>query len=339
MAVVLALAGSVALAAPTNWSNADWSYRAQISAFSPDAKENALVEWDVDFADLLARAGATGTFDPNSPRVMMIQAGQEKEVPSRFFPDKDTPAAGRLSWLRLGTMGAGSSDTYSIYFDQGTSKPAKSYPELAHAKPVLGKNMLVNGTLTVADKADPSKAASWIYDAAQAAGTLELLRKIDPAGITVMKFTNTKGGESTVKATQITPVEAGKRYALCCWYKAEKESAGAVVMTGWLYTADNKVVTGPDGAYSNYKLQVGRAAKGESPWRYMCGANIWVFDPKTKTNHEVDEDKTLPGTGLIGVDVDYCGGTGAASFTGFELREMPTGLPIGIWVTSIEKKP
>jgi len=340
IALALALTGSAALAASPAWSNPEWNYRAQVTAQALDEKANALVEWDVDFTDLLARAGAKGAFDPNSPRVMLVQAGQEKEIPSRFFPDKEGSAVGRLAWLRLGTMQAGAIDTYSVYFDEGTAKQAKSYPEMAHAKPVLGKNLIANANLTVADKDDATKPAGWIYDAGQPAGTIEWVRKSDAEGTPALKIVNTVGAATTVKASQQTAVEAGKRYSLSGWVRTEKDAQdGYAVLTGWLYTADSKAVTGPDGAYGNYKLQVGLAGKGECPWRYICNAAFGIFDPKTKTNHVVEDGKLLPGTGLMSIELDYTYGKGTAYFAGLELREMPSGLPMGIRVAAVEKKP
>ncbi len=338
----LLLVSAVAMAAPAKWGNADWSYRAQLSACSLEQRENPMVEWEVDFADLLSRAGAQGAFDPSSPRVMLLQDGQEKEMPCRFFADTDNPAKGTLCWLRMGTMPANALDSYSIYFDAGAAKPAKAYPEMARAKPVQAKNLAVNGSLTLADKTDPTRAAAWVFSLSPADKTKgEWIKEgtADP----YLKLTDTVGESSMAAAAQSgVAVEPVKRYAASCWMKAGKETKdGAVILTNWFSGPEGKAITGPDGDYGNYKMQgiLATTPNTETPWTYKAFTGINFYDPKTKLNGPTPDQKTLPGTMQVRLEVGAIYGTVVGSFSDIAFREMPAGTPIGLRVTEVQKKP
>jgi len=341
MAAALLLMGTMAFSAPATWTNADWNYRAQVSALSPDERANALVEWDVDFSDLIARAGAQGTLDPNSPRVTMLQNGQEKEMPCRFFAEKDNPAKGRLCWLRVGTMPAGSADSCLVYFDVGASKSAKVYPEMARAKPVMAKNLLANGDLVAPDKADATRPDGWLYGPASDVGSVEWIKGAGRSGKPAFKVTEAAGGETAVVASCQVAVQPNTRYSLSGWAKADKGSTdGYVLLQAWFSTADGKAVSSPDGDYGNYKLSASSiVVKGESPWTFVYGTSINVYDPKSKSNHAIDDQKTLPGTGAASIQAGTCYGKCVGLLSDMEFRECPNGLPMGIWVTAVEKKP
>ncbi len=339
---MLMMTAVTTMAAPANWSNADWAYRAQVSACSLEQRENAMVEWDVDFADLLNRAGAQGAFDPNSPRVMLLQDGQEKEVPCRFFAEKDSPAKGTLCWLRMGTMPANALESYSVYFDAGAAKAAKAYPELARAKPALAKNLAVNGALILADKADPAKPAGWTYflsDADKTRGEWVKEGTADP----YFKLTDTVAEGSMACAIQPgVAVEPLKRYAASCWVKAGKETTnGFVILTNWFSGSEGQPVASPDGNYGNYKMQgaLTITPNAETPWTYKAFTAINFYDPKSKDNGPTPEQKTLPGTAQVRLEVGAIYGTAVACFSDIAFREMPDGTPIGLRVTEVQKKP
>src|SRR5512134_620963 len=65
---------SVAVGEP--WWNTNWAYRVGIDVKANGfARENKPVEVDVNFTDLLNDLGDSGQFDPNSIRVVEINAG------------------------------------------------------------------------------------------------------------------------------------------------------------------------------------------------------------------------------------------------------------------------
>jgi len=322
------------------WQHAGWSYRAEAQVAAPEAKENPLVEWDADFAALLKSAGAEGAFDANSPRVTIVVDGVEKEAPCRFFADKDAAGRGRLCWLRLGAMRAGAVETCYVYFDAGAAKPAKVYPEMELVQPVMKPNLLVNGDLRVADAKNEGQPQGWTYQAKQPAGGVEWTQAGGGTSTAFLTVTNTAGGATGVSAFQTAPVVPATRYALSGWVKVNaRPEGGHVGLTAWFATAEGKAVSGPDGEYGNYKLQAGIAAKEETPWQYICGARLNVYDPKTKTNRAPDGDKALAGTGLANVELAMYYGKASASFTSVALRESPEGLPIGVRVAAVEKRP
>ncbi|HRU05240.1 MAG TPA: hypothetical protein P5137_05630 [Candidatus Brocadiia bacterium] len=322
------------------WQHADWGYRAELQVAAAEAKENPLVEWEVDFGALLKSAGEQGAFDANSPRVTIVAGGAEKEAPCRFFPDKDAAGRGRLCWLRLGAMRAGAVDTCYVYFDAGAAKPAKAYPEMEMVQPVMKPNLLTNGDLSAPDEKNNAQPKAWAYQAQQPAGNVAWTQAGGRSSAAFLTLTNTAGGATGVSAAQTVPVAPDTRYALSGWIKVHKDSQGGHAgLTAWFASADGKAVSGPDGAYGNYKLQVGMAAKEETAWRYACGARLNVYDPKTKTNRATEGDKTLAGTGRAAVELAMYYGKATASFTIVALRECPEGLPIGIRVAAVEKRP
>jgi len=337
------LAGSVALAAP-GWMNADWACRAKVTAYAGQVEhQDQAVEQDVDFAAWLKQAGLAGALDPNSPRVTLLKDGQEKEVPCRFFPDKDNPAKGRLSWLRPGVMAAGAEETYYVYFDAGTAKPAKTYPELAKFTPLLGKNLALNGDLETADKNDPKHADVWQYDPVQESGAVERVKGGSHSGDYSLKVTNAAGGQTTVTAHQPVVVEPGKRYVLSGWARVPKEGEGGYgTISVWFSGKDGQAVPAPGGGeYGNHKNQIGVSVqKGvEIPWTYFAQASINVFDPKTQTNHPLPDEKTAPGTFGGSLQLDTCYGKAAVYFDDIEFRELAAGMPIGVLLAAVEKKP
>jgi hypothetical protein len=88
------------------------------------ARTDKVVEAHVDFTDLLTDLGESGAFDPNSLRVVEINAqGQviDDDVPFQFEKDADyqksSNAAGVVVWLMGGTTPANAGRTYHLYFD------------------------------------------------------------------------------------------------------------------------------------------------------------------------------------------------------------------------------
>jgi hypothetical protein len=211
---------------------------------------------------------------------------------------------------------------------------------LAKFTPQLGKNLLQNGDMNAADPADATHAAVWEYEAVQQSGTVEFVKGAGRTGGCALRIANKAGGETEVGARQQVAVEANKRYVLCGWVKAEKGAKdGAACVTAWFGGVDGAAVTGPDGDYSNYKTQLGAGLRGETPWTLYSSTSINVYDPKTKTNHPTDNEKTLPGTGAASVALAYYYGTGSALFDDIEFRECPAGAPIVVSVAGVEKRP
>ena len=141
-----------------------------------------------------------------------------------------------------------------------------------------------------------------------------------------------------MQAVQHVLVEGGKRYTLCAWIKTEGEPTGCVdIVSAWFaFSGTGGQAASGAVVYDNYKLSI--VGRGGSQWTFANDANINVHDSKTKTNHLLEDDKTLPGTALAHVYLSMCYGKGGAYFSDVEFRETPSGAPLAIWITGVEAK-
>jgi len=115
------------------WWNEAWGYRVPLLLESPEeTKTDYPVEVELDFAALLQAAGADGTFDENSIRVIACEADwrPRREVPSQWIPEAAGRARGSVVWIAAGEIRPEAPQRYLLYFDtidQGP-KPAPDYP-------------------------------------------------------------------------------------------------------------------------------------------------------------------------------------------------------------------
>lgn len=109
----------------TGWWDAGWDYRVEVTADAAGyARKNKPAEFDLNFTQLWSSLGTTGTFDPNSVRVVEVDAGDnviDTDVPFQFDKAPDfnaaTKAAGTVVLIMKGNTGAGATRTYHVYFD------------------------------------------------------------------------------------------------------------------------------------------------------------------------------------------------------------------------------
>ena len=123
------------LADDTKWWDAGWDYRVEVTAAAAGyARKNKPAEFDLNFTQLWTSLGKTGTLDPNSVRVVEVDAGDnviDADVPFQFDRAADfnaaTKAAGTVVLIMEGNTGAGATRTYHVYFDvTGKGIPAPS---------------------------------------------------------------------------------------------------------------------------------------------------------------------------------------------------------------------
>jgi uncharacterized repeat protein (TIGR01451 family) len=107
----------------------DWHYRVPITV-PAGTYPNATIKVDLDFTALLAQMGVTGSFDPNSPRVVRSAGAlaATQEFTDRIYAgatDALGNGRGELRFL-LADSAAAAAVTYYVYFDitQNGAKPA-----------------------------------------------------------------------------------------------------------------------------------------------------------------------------------------------------------------------
>jgi len=123
------------LADDTKWWDAGWDYRVKVTAAAAGyARKNKPAEFDLNFTQLWTSLGTTGTLDPNSVRVVEVDANDnviDADVPFQFDRASDfnatSKAAGTVVLIMKGNTGAGITRTYHVYFDvTGKGFPAPS---------------------------------------------------------------------------------------------------------------------------------------------------------------------------------------------------------------------
>ncbi len=107
------------------WWNNDWDYRVEVSAGAAGvARKNKPAEFSLNFSQIWSSLGKSGTFDPNSLRV--VEVGQndsviDDAVPFQFDKAADynaaSKAAGTLTLIMQGNTPAGATRRYHVYFD------------------------------------------------------------------------------------------------------------------------------------------------------------------------------------------------------------------------------
>lgn len=119
----------------TGWWDAGWDYRVEVTAAAAGfARKDKPAEFDLNFTQLWNSLGKTGTLDPNSIRVVEVNAGGDvidDTVAFQFDKATDynaaTKAAGTLVLIMEGNTAAGANRRYHVYFDvtgKGFSAPS-----------------------------------------------------------------------------------------------------------------------------------------------------------------------------------------------------------------------
>ena len=125
------------LASDLAWWDNNWDYRVEVTAAAAGfARKNKPAEFELNFTQLWTSLGKTGTLDPNSIRVVEIDANDnvlDDAVPFQFDKATDynaaSKAAGTLVLILKGNTAAGASRTYHVYFDvTGKGFAAPSVP-------------------------------------------------------------------------------------------------------------------------------------------------------------------------------------------------------------------
>jgi len=99
------------IATAQEWWNSSWHFRFPVNISSSLDVENAKVTISMDFAYLLESLNISGTFDPNSIRVI------EGLYEHPYDWENETFTAGNISWIANGTTPANTNRTFWIYFD------------------------------------------------------------------------------------------------------------------------------------------------------------------------------------------------------------------------------
>lgn len=113
------------LADDAKWWDAGWDYRVKVTADAAGyARKNKPAEFNVNFTQLWTSLGKTGTLDPNSIRVVEVDANDvviDADVPFQFDKAADynaaNKAAGTLVLIMEGNTAAGATRAYHVYFD------------------------------------------------------------------------------------------------------------------------------------------------------------------------------------------------------------------------------
>jgi hypothetical protein len=108
-----------------DWWNEQWLYRVPITlGANGAARTDKPAEVAINFTQLLTGLGVSGTFDPNSIRVIEVDGSNnvlDAAVPFQFDPgagyNAATNAAGTLVVLMTGATPANGARTYHLYFD------------------------------------------------------------------------------------------------------------------------------------------------------------------------------------------------------------------------------
>ena len=113
------------LADDAKWWDAGWDYRVKVTADAAGyARKNKPAEFNINFTQLWTSLGKTGTLDPNSIRVIEVDANDtviDANVPFQFDKAADynaaSKAAGTVVLIMKGNTAAGATRTYHVYFD------------------------------------------------------------------------------------------------------------------------------------------------------------------------------------------------------------------------------
>lgn len=92
------------------WWNASWHFRFPVNISSSSPVENASVKINVNFTSLLESISVSGSFDPNSIRVV------EGSYEHPYDWENETLTKGNISWIANGTV-TNTNRTFWIYFD------------------------------------------------------------------------------------------------------------------------------------------------------------------------------------------------------------------------------
>lgn len=126
LVAALAVLGGTGSAAPPDWVFPSHRFRVEVSVEGgASSHADRLLEVSLSGSALMAGAGAPGTFDPASLRV--VEAGLSSLVPFQWEPG---PASGGvLAFVAPGTTPAGADRDFHVYFDTvAANLPAASPP-------------------------------------------------------------------------------------------------------------------------------------------------------------------------------------------------------------------
>jgi len=123
------------LASDLVWWDNNWDYRVEVTTDAAGfARKNKPAEFALNFSQIWSGLGKTGTFDPNSVRVVEVDANDavlDAAVPFQFDKAADynaaSKAAGTLVLIMQGNTPAGATRRYHVYFDvtgKGFAPPA-----------------------------------------------------------------------------------------------------------------------------------------------------------------------------------------------------------------------
>ena len=113
------------LASDLVWWDSNWDYRVEVTAAAAGfARKNKPAEFELNFTQIWSTLGKTGALDPNSIRVVEVDANDaviDDTVPFQFDKAVDfnatNKAAGTLVLIMEGNTAAGASRRYHVYFD------------------------------------------------------------------------------------------------------------------------------------------------------------------------------------------------------------------------------
>ena len=113
------------LASDLVWWDENWDYRVEVTTDAAGfARKNKPAEFTLNFTQIWSGLGKTGTFDPNSVRVVEVDANDavlDAAVPFQFDKAADyhatNKAAGTLVLIMQGNTPAGATRRYHVYFD------------------------------------------------------------------------------------------------------------------------------------------------------------------------------------------------------------------------------
>jgi plastocyanin len=136
-------------AVAADWWDAGWRFRVPITVNANGyARTDKPVEVDLNFTTLLGELGQSGSFDPNSIRVVEVASGGGliPNIPYQFDRannyNKNSNASGVLVFLMNGATGANASRTFHLYFElESAGIAAPSYPDQTQVSSVQDEGL------------------------------------------------------------------------------------------------------------------------------------------------------------------------------------------------------
>jgi len=151
--IVFSLLFLLSSAEAEEWWNASWHFRFPVNISSSSPVENASVKINVNFTSLLESISVSGSFDPNSIRVV------EGSYEHPYDWENETLTKGNISWIANGTV-TNTNRTFWIYFDV-LENGAKPEGKIISEKPYWRSGYINNMNVWSNQSSSPGIGYEW----------------------------------------------------------------------------------------------------------------------------------------------------------------------------------